>query len=278
MNYITPKLLVVLVNYGEEQLCYLETVVKQLKSFRKYNVYIIVQSNIPIICSYIDKVNILELEDYQLLPLTCREEIWNRKDDFDVFVYGENDHLFKELHIDNHIQYSKILPINRIAGLIQFEENEKGRYYPGYHFDFEWDYSSVEIHGGKVFAHFSNVHQATFILTREQLLKVGDEFNFKELVEPKPNNLAIKIIRKIKIFLKLKIKRQNIYSKKCKVNTDVYNFGSMKKMICISEFESNLIHHLPNLYIDGIKGRNKFRSDSIKMDNALKKLLKGYDQ
>jgi len=44
-------------------------------------------------------------------------------------------------------------------------------------------------------------------------------------------------------------------------------------MICISEFEDNLIHHLPNLYIEGSKGRNKFRSDDDRMKNALKKLL-----
>jgi hypothetical protein len=44
-------------------------------------------------------------------------------------------------------------------------------------------------------------------------------------------------------------------------------------MICISDFEDNLIHHLPNLYIDGLKGRNKFRSDQTRMTKALSKLL-----
>ena len=120
------SLLAVLVNFGEEQLDYLQDVVNSLKSFKKYNVTVIVQSNIPLKIEGVDKVNIVKLEDYQLLPLTCRKEIWDRKDDYDVFLYGENDHLFKEHHIDKHIEYTSILPENRITGLIQYEENEFG--------------------------------------------------------------------------------------------------------------------------------------------------------
>ena len=48
----------------------------------------------------------------------------------------------------------------------------------------------------------------------------------------------------------------------------------MKKVICISEFEDSLIHHLPNLYIEGAEGRQKLRSDSEKMENAVRELLK----
>ena len=62
-------------------------------------------------------------------------------------------------------------------------------------------------------------------------------------------------------------------SVKCKVNTDVYDFGGMKKLICVSELEDNLIHHLPNLYIEGIKGRKQFNVDEQQMQESLKKLL-----
>ena len=73
------KILVVLVNYGEEQLQYLEQVVKELKSFKKYNVSIIVNSNIPLDIEGIDQVNVIKLDDYQLLPLTCKQVIWESK-------------------------------------------------------------------------------------------------------------------------------------------------------------------------------------------------------
>jgi len=267
------KLLAVLVSYGDEQLNYLAKVVSELKQIKKYQVTIIVQSNIDIDIKGIDQVNVLTLEDYQLLPLTCRKVIWEHRNDFDIFIYGENDHLFLEKHIDKHLEYSKILPKNRIAGLIQYEENQKGKYYPGYHLNFDWAYNSVETYDDKKFAHFTNTHQASFIITKEQLLNIGKKIDFSNLVEHKVPSLFQKVLNKIKKTINIPQSTPHNYSVKCKVNTDIYDYGGMKKMICISEFEDNLIHHLPNLYIEGSKGRNKFRSDDDRMKNALKKLL-----
>jgi|TARA_R110000796_G_scaffold53953_1_gene126359 hypothetical protein len=251
-NLINPppiSILAVLVNYGDEQLQYLEQVVKELKSFKKYNVSIVVNSNIPLDIEGIDQVNVIELNDYQLLPLTCRQVIWDHKDDFDVFLFGENDHLFKEHHIDKYLKYTSILPDNRISGLIQYEENKTGKYYPAYHANYEWDFDNVEEYEGLKFAHFTNIHQATFILTKEQLHKIGSKYNFTQFFG------------------------QSHYSSKCKVNTDIYQFCGMKKMICVSEFGENLIHHLPNIYINGERGRAVQRSDEKRMNISIKKLL-----
>jgi hypothetical protein len=278
MNSKLIKVLAVLVNYGNEQLSYLEEVVKELKGFEKYRVTIIVNSNIPIDIQGIDKVNVYTLNDYQLLPLTCRKIIWENKDKFDLFLYGENDHLFVENHLDKHVLYTQILPKNRIPGLIQIEKDGDDIYYPGYHsgkdYAFEWDFKSLETFQGKKFAHFSNLHQATFILTKDQLLQVGKKINFIELVDEseKPYKLFINKIYKKLFKIKL-FKKEISYSVKCKVNTDIYKFGGIKKVICISDFNDNLIHHLPNLYIEGIEGRKKLRSDSKRMQESLDRLL-----
>tara|TARA_R110001606_G_scaffold85167_2_gene193304 strand:- start:427 stop:1194 length:768 start_codon:yes stop_codon:yes gene_type:complete len=253
------SILAVLVNYGEEQLNYLQEVIDGLRSFEKYDVYIKVHSNIELpTITGTSSIHVIELNDYQLLPLTCKTSIWNHKDDFDVFIFGENDHLFHEHHVDKYLEYVNILPKDRIAGLIQYEENETGKYYPAYHGPYDWDYKSVEVHGDKKFAHFTNLHQATFILTKEQLSDIGEQYDFTQFFG------------------------QSHYSVKCKVNTDVYQFCGMKKMICISDFEDNLIHHLPNVYIDGAEGyvkddgtignRAKQRSGEVRMINALTKL------
>tara|TARA_R110000803_G_scaffold181313_1_gene243708 strand:+ start:5719 stop:6489 length:771 start_codon:yes stop_codon:yes gene_type:complete len=253
------RILAVLVNYGDEQLSYLQEVINGLRSFKNYDVSIIVHSNIELpTIQGTDAVYVIELDDYQLLPLTCKTSIWNHKDDFDIFIFGENDHLFHEHHVDKYLEYVNILPKDRIAGLIQYEENETGRYYPAYHGPYVWDYNSVEVHGDKKFAHFTNLHQATFILTKEQLSDIGEQYDFTQFFG------------------------QSHYSVKCKVNTDVYQFCGMKKMICISDFEDNLIHHLPNVYIDGAEGyvkddgtignRAKQRSGEVRMINALTKL------
>lgn len=255
-NFIPKKsdtklnLLAVLVNFGKDQLNYLEQVVNELKSFTSYNVTVIVNSNIPLSIKNIDKVNIINnLSNNQLLPLTCRTTILENKENFDIFIYSENDHLFKEHHVDKHIEYSSFLPENKIPGLIQYEINETGYYYPAYHANYDWDYNSVETYNNKIFAHFKNVHQASFILTKKQLDKICEKHNFTYFFG------------------------SSHYSAKCRVNTDIYDFGGMKKLICISEFKYNLIHHLPNLYINGEKGRNKLRSEQKKMRLALNKLF-----
>jgi hypothetical protein len=249
------KVLAVLVNYGEEQLDYLQQVVTELKSFKKYEVFIAVHSNIPLEgIKGIDETFVVELEDYQLLPMTCRQTIDINSEAFDYYIFSENDHLWKEHHVDSYIEYEKVLPSDKIAGLIQYEENETGRYYPAYHAHYEWDWDSVEEYGDKKFAHFTNIHQASFILSKEKLAQIKDKQDFTQFFS------------------------NDHYSVKCKTNTDIYGHAGMKKVICISEFESNLIHHLPNIYIDGGPGeveyRVKQRSEEKRMQDALIKLLK----
>ena len=198
------KVLAVLVNYDNEQLEYLQTVVDNLKLFKKYNVTVIVNSNIPLDkINGIDHVNVVQLDNYQLLPMTCREVLWHYREDFD----------------------------------------------PAYHANYGWDYDSVEEFNGKKFAHFTNVHQATLILTREQLLKIGNMHTFTQFFG------------------------ESHYSAKCKVNTDVYQFCGMKKVICISELKDNSIHHLPNIYIKGDKGRDSLGSSEETMQKDMKRML-----
>ena len=106
-------------NYGSEQLDYLEMVVRELKSFKKYEVNIVVHSNIPLDhITGIDKVTLFEkttgirtfndflvrkkwgkkwsgmLFNWQMLPMTCRRVIDAEADKYDVFLFNENDHLF----------------------------------------------------------------------------------------------------------------------------------------------------------------------------------------
>ena len=37
---------------------------------------------------------------------------------------------------------------------------------------------------------------------------------------------------------------KNKYSIKCKVNTDIYEDCGFRKLICVSDFEENIIHHI----------------------------------
>lgn len=268
------NILVVLVNYGSEQLDYLQKVVSTIKSFEKYNTTIVVNSNIALDeIRGIDRVNVLErynkfydlsdllfkisilnhwngrLYSYQLLPMTCRRVIDQESENFDYFLFTENDHLWLERHVDKFIEYEKILPENRIAGLIQYEEEDNGKHFPAYHRRYDWDYNSVEEYGGKKFAHFTNVNQSSFLISKQQLKRIKEQRDFTQFFS------------------------KDHYRTIPKTNTDIYQHCGMKKVICISEFDDNIIHHLPNIYIDGKLGRNQLGSDENRMQEALQRLL-----
>ena len=234
------NILAVIVNYGEEQLQYLEQVVRELKSFKKYNVTVIVNSNTKLDIPGIDYVNEVRLNDYQHLPATCKQVIHHYKDEFDGFIYTENDHLWKEHHLDNHIRYSELLPENRIPGLIQYEEAPNGDKSYCAFLDNHFIKGSKETYSNLEFCRLSNVHQASYFITKKQLDRV---------IQYNPgyfDNLCSNDTKTIN------------YSVKCRVNTDLFEFSNWEKVICISEFNDNIIHHLPNFYTSGESGRSKF--------------------
>ena len=243
------KILISLVNFGETQLQHLKKVIDCYKSYEKYEVKIIVSSNIPVDCDA-DEVRIYTVQDFPShhwdnLPCTCKIPIHEHKDDFDIFIFSENDHLILEKHIDNHLRYTDILPDNRISGLIQFEQDVNGNYfYPGYHWRYDWDYNSIEEHGGLKFAHFTNTHQASYVVTQAQLRAFEGNSNYFSHIYHSPPS-------------------------KPRVNVDLYTNPIWKKLICISEFNDNLVRHLPDNYIRRIS----MRSDDLRMQEALNKLL-----
>jgi len=247
------NILAVIVNYGDEQLQYLEEVVTAMKNFKKYNVTIIVNSNIPLNIAGIDHVNTINLEDYQLLPSTCKQVIWHYRDDFDGFLYTENDHLWLEHHIDNHLKYSEVLPDNRIPGLIQYEQNSDDgeKYYCAFGFGHNHLIpGSKEEYGDYEFSRLSNVHQASYFITKKQL----------DLVVERNPNYFTHIDNRVKTLT---------YSVKCRVNTDLFEFSGFEKVVCISEFDQNLIKHLPAVYINGTKGRPQMRGTQEEMNKWL---------
>ncbi|MUP44171.1 hypothetical protein E0K83_00240 [Gramella sp. BOM4] len=267
------RVLAVIVNYGTEQLSFLNQMVSALNEFGKYDIDIIVHSNEALDINGVKEVKVFGLDDYRYLPATCRKTISENKDLYDLYFYSENDLLIREKHFDNFLSYSKILPSNRIPGLIRFELKNGQKIFPDYHGNFDWQYNSVEKYNGKVFAHFTNLHQASFLLTNRQLNKVVNKFDFGKLVEDRIP-IRYKIKRKIRYWLGLKTKKYYIYDVLCKTCTDIYQYGGLKKVICISEFDENMIHHISDIYAKGDKGKYLVMADEKIMNNALDQLQK----
>ena len=247
------KILVTIVNYGTDQLQYLEQVVKEFGSFdkEKYSVDICVHSNIILpeqFTQYNLKTVIVDnLDDYDKLPFTTRQTIYDNRNDYDLFIYNENDHLITQNNVDSFLKVTEILPKDYIAGNIQYESYPE-YFYPGYHAHYGWKKDSVFKIGEYVFAEFTNKHQGSFILTKEQLTQAISKLDFLHDVI-----------------------RDSGYNMKPRAGTDVYTHAGFKKVICISHFNDFLIWHLPNKYRDH---KGDYETQMGRFDNIMQQNIK----
>lgn len=222
------KVLACLVNYNNNQLWCLERLIKEYKSMEGFDVDIVVHSNVELPYEGIQTKIITGLDDWNLMPYTCRKTIYDNKDNYDLFIYSENDHLITERNLTAFLKATNLLPENIIVGFFQYENYENiGKFYPGAHVHFQWIFNSLFAipDTSYVFASYTNVHQATFVLTKKQLHKAINEMDFLT-----PNY-------------------RSGYTIKCAVNTDVYLRPKWRKVLCLSHWEDFLIQHLPQRYL-----------------------------
>jgi 2-polyprenyl-3-methyl-5-hydroxy-6-metoxy-1,4-benzoquinol methylase len=160
------------------------------------------------------------------LPFAHKEIFGDKVVDYDLFIYSEDDVLITERNIRAFLRFSAVLPQDEVPGFVRFERDAAGEMnFPDFHAHFHWDASSVQIRGDNTFAYFTNEHAGCYILTREQLLRAIASNGF--LVGP----------------------HEGKYDLACTAATDPYTQCGFKKVICISDFRSFLVHHLPNKYV-----------------------------
>lgn len=73
----------------------------------------------------------------------------------------------------------KILPKNRITGLIQYEYGNDEYYFLAYHAYFDWDYNSVEIFSWKI-TNFKEFTSSIFYFDSKSTKRIGEKIDFSE--------------------------------------------------------------------------------------------------
>lgn len=162
-------------NFGSSQLIYLDKVLHEYRSYKKYKVDITIHTTVPIL----NEKQVLHPESIgQALAYPCRQEMANDLDAFDIFIYTENDILITEDNIDAFLEYNNTLPDNQVAGFMLYEQRG----------DQKIMMSMCEYYGPsfkKTYSHgfvINNQHQACWVLTRRQLRRAIDSGGF--LVQP----------------------------------------------------------------------------------------------
>lgn len=238
------RLLVVIASYGTANNAYLDRVIREYRSM-SFDVDIIIISNIdkrP--AADIDCIVGLPNRNPWSLPFAHKELFAARVDQYDLFIYSEDDILITERNIRAFLDVTSVLNEDEVAGLMLVEKASDGELnYPQAHGSFHWDCTSVRIRGKYCLAQFTNEHAASYLLTQQQLARAIASGGF--LVGP----------------------HEGKYDLPCTAATDPYTQCGFKKLIPISHIDDFSAHHLPNKYI------NRLGVDRHQLDAQLSVLM-----
>ena len=232
------KILTIIANYGTKNDHYLRRLVKEYQSMA-YNVHVVVFTNL--VKKFSENVEVVveaPKGDPWGFPFALRRIFAERLNDYDLFIYSEDDTLITQLNISSFLQVTQELPESEIAGFIRSERGSGGeRYISTAHAHFHWDPRSVVARGPYLFASFTNEHSACYLLTKEQLRQAIESGGF--LIAP----------------------HQGRYHLPETAATDPYTQCGFRKVICISRIGDFILPHLPNKYVGklGVRDTDFFR-------------------
>ncbi|MFA9565358.1 MAG: methyltransferase type 11, partial [Acidimicrobiales bacterium] len=167
------KILVTIVNYGTKNRRFLDTLLAEYRRMR-FDVTLVIHSEVP--RGYgpdVENIVGLPADDPRSLPFAHRAVMAERLDDFDLFIFSEDDTLITEASIDAFLDADAVLPDDHGAGFVRVEEYPDGRHnYMDIHSHYYWDPATVQRHGDQLFCEFTNFHAASYILSQDQLRRV----------------------------------------------------------------------------------------------------------
>ncbi len=222
------KVLVAVVNFGHGNRAFLEQVLKEFRAARKhFEIHLAVLSNIPKNLS--DDVEVvvgLPTQNPRSLPFASRPLFRQRLEEFDHFVYIEDDTLMTANVLANALAADATLQADELVGFIRTEEAPDGSlYYSSSHSFFRWIPDSACIRGESLWAQFSNDHAACYVVSREKLRRAIDSGGFPN--EPHDER----------------------YGMLESAATDIYTRCGLKRLVCVDKLDDFTLPHLPNKYI-----------------------------
>ncbi|MCB1712718.1 MAG: hypothetical protein KDH96_09670 [Candidatus Riesia sp.] len=102
------------------------------------------------------------------LGIDCRRIIIENKDNYDYFIYSENDLMLSKETFDTYLSQLQKLKINELPGLLRFEYNNGVKQLIDLHDHWKHNYGiSGEVQKNKF--HIRNLHQGLYILDKPRL-------------------------------------------------------------------------------------------------------------
>lgn len=240
------KVLVAIASYGLGNDSYLERITHEYHAM-PFAVDIVILSNVEKALPRTECRVGLPTKNPWSLPFAHKRLFAERRSDYDLFIYSEDDILISERNLRAWLEVNAALAEDEVAGFLRTEVGPDGDLsYPDANAWYHWEPASVRRRNGVTLAFFTNEHAACYALTRAQLGRALNSGGFD--VPP----------------------HEGEYDLLCTAATDVYTQCGLKKLIPISRLDDFSVHHMSNRYYGkmGVKADEFVRQTAVLMQVA----------
>lgn len=223
----TNRVLACIAHHGDKNRQWLLAMLASFEQMRyDVDVVVVAEADKPGLPDGVDLRVGLPSSDPWSLPFAHHAVFRQYIDDYDIFVYSEDDTLIEERHISAFIELNDVLPDDLIPGIQRYEVDHSGeRSYCSVHSHYRWLPESVTTYSDLTFARFTNDHGGCYIATRAHLergLRAGALAG-----EPYAGR----------------------YDMLVSAATDLYTRAGLTKVFCLERIDDQVVHHLPNVYL-----------------------------
>lgn len=175
---------------------------------------------------------VVPVELGERIPWLHRRYMAERRHQYDLFLYTEDDIYIEAHHLQTLLDLNTILPPDRLPGLLRYEraQGDPRRYLTDAHGDFpvfDW----AEIHAGEVFFAIQNKFSASYLLTRVQL---GQALRSGAFLREPAFSWPYGVIES--------------------ASADIYVHCGFRKVLSLPRLESLLVHHMSDKYANETEG------------------------
>jgi hypothetical protein len=235
---LMTRTLVAIANHGTGNRRYLDRLLSEYR--RIPGVHIVVLSNIPKddLGDDVEVVVGTPTANPWSLPFAHRTLFRDRKDDYDLFIYTEDDTLLLPAQLKSAAESIPGLEKTELPGFLRFERGPDGRRsICSVHSFFRWLPGSGVRRGSEFWARFSNPHSALFVADKPRIDSAIASGGF--VVAPHFGRLPMPET----------------------AASDIYTQCGLSRLIRVSGIDDCLLHHLPDKYL----GRMGVSEDELRV-------------
>ncbi len=220
------RLLVAIASYGNRNLKFLKEIIQTYRAVDMHTDIVVFSDSPKALGADVRVIVGLPSKNPWTLPFAHKAELAKNINNYDLFIYSEDDVHVQEDNIRAFVRVSAVLEADEIAGYLRYETGQAGEcQLTDMHGGFHWDPESVRRRDDVTIAEFTNDHAGFYILKQSQLRDAIASGGF------------------------LHAAYEGRYGLPETAATDPYTCCGFRKVICISQIEGFLIRHMSNLYI-----------------------------